>query len=422
MRGTASPRFRIPHLDLAVVLCAIAPICFSTACRRSDALPPAAWPAVRFAEAPRANLTNACVDRFDPALDYFPDKATIGYAHFFRVSYFRHYKVIDFVPDVGSHETVRYVLVQCGAPVPRNLGGAHVVQVPIKRAVLAKLEFASTFVDLGAQDQLVGVASINGIAVPEILDRYHRGQVREVGSGTHSSIEMALALDPDVVFTFYSAFADSNTHPKLWDVGITGVPLADHFEPTPLGRSEWMKFVALFFNQERRAEELFSSITERYDRVRQRAATATTRTPAVLGWANSRQQWALNGGRNYVARMIEDAGGRYVWQSPSMRSIDLIDFERIYDLAGPAEIWIGNQIGHKTLGSLVAWDPRLRHFGPVERRAVYNNDRGRLPSGAFPYASESLARPDAVLADLMAMLHPELLPDHGLHYYYELAE
>lgn len=394
----------------------------SIACRRADALLPAAWPAIHLAEAPRANLTRACVDRFDPAIDYFPEKATIDHAQFFRVSYFRHYKIIDFVPDVGSHETVRYVLVQCGAPVPSRIAGAHVVQVPIKRAVLAKLEFASTFVDLAAQDQLVGVASINGIAVPEILERYRRGQVKEVGSGTHSSIEMALALDPDVVFTFYSAFADSNTHPKLWDVGITGVPLADHFEPTALGRSEWMKFVALFFNQERRAEEVFAAIAARYERMRQLAAATTSRPPAVLGWMNSHQQWALNGGRNFLARMIEDAGGRYVWQSPSMRSIDLIDFERIYDLAGPAEIWIGNQIGHKTLGALVVSEPRLRHFGPVERRAVYNNDRGRLGSGAFPYASESLARPDAVLADMIAMLHPELLPHHQLHYYYELPE
>ena len=135
-------------------------------------------------------------------------------------------------------------------------------------------------VAVALQDQLVGVASINGIAVPEILDRYHRGHVREVGSGTHSSIELALALDPDVVFTFYSAFADSNTHPKLWDVGITGVPLADHFEPTPLGRSEWMKFVALFFNQERRAEEVFSAIAERYDRMRQRAAARDDQGPS----------------------------------------------------------------------------------------------------------------------------------------------
>jgi iron complex transport system substrate-binding protein len=256
--------------------------------------------------------------------------------------------------------------------------------------------------------------------VPEILARYRQGHVKEVGSGIHSGIEMALAVDPDVVFTFYSAFADSNTHPKLWDVGITGVPVADHFEPTPLGRSEWMKFVALFFNQERRAEEEFGTIAARYASTRALAASAATRPPVVLGWAESRHLWALNGGQNFMARMIEDAGGRYIWNSDSMRSLDLTDFERIYHLAGPAETWLGNQLGHRTLAALVGRDPRLHHFGPVERRGVYNNDLGRLPSGAFRLANESLGRPDAVLADLIHVLHPEILPDHRLAYYYPL--
>jgi iron complex transport system substrate-binding protein len=401
-------------------VCAVALLLCGTGCRQSDALPPAAWPAARVDSPPERNFTQSCVDGFEPAIDYFPDKVTVGHARSFRVSYFQHYKIIDFVPDIGSAETARYVLVQCGTPVPAGFSGAHIVQVPVKRFVLAKLEFASAVEQLGVTGQLVGVSSINPISVPAILDRYRDGLVKEVGSGTHSSIELALAVDPDIVFTFYSAFADANTHPKLWDVGITGVPLADHFEPTPLGRSEWTKFVALFFNQERRAGEEFAAIEARYERMRALAAAAATRPPVVLGWAESRHLWALNGGRNYVARMIEDAGGRYVWNSASMRSIDLIDFERIYDLGGPAEAWMGNQIGHRTLSSLVGHDPRLRHFGPVERQAVYNNDRGRLPSGAFPLANESLARPDAVLADMIHLLHPELLPDHRLAYYYEL--
>jgi iron complex transport system substrate-binding protein len=399
---------------------AIALLLCGAACRRSDALPPAAWPVVAVTASLAGNLADRCVEGFDASVDYFPDKVTVGHAASFRVSYFAHYKVIDFVPSIGSEETARYVLVQCGTPAPSGYPGAHIVQVPVKRFVLAKPEFASTTVQLGIREQLVGVSSINDIAVPEILDRYRQGLVKEVGSGTHSGIEMALAVDPDIVFTFYSAFADSNTHPKLWDVGITGVPLADHFEPTPLGRSEWMKFVALFFNQERRAEKEFSGIAARYEQMRALAATATTRTPTVLGWPESRHLWALNGGRNYVARMIEDAGGRYVWESTSMRSIDLTDFERIYDLAGPAEVWVGNQIGHRTLSSLVGKDPRLRHFGPVERQGVYDNDRGRLPSGAFPLLTESLGRPDAALADMIFMLHPELTPTHQLTYYHEL--
>jgi iron complex transport system substrate-binding protein len=388
-------------------------------CRQTDALPPAAWP-MAIVGTPRANLTRTCVDDHAAGVDYFPDKVTVGHARSFRVSYHGSYKVIEFVPDIGSQETVRYVLVQCGAPVPDDVGRAHVVQVPVRRFVLAKPEFASLVTQFEILDELVGVSSIVPIADPQILNRHRRGDVHEVGSGTHSSIELALAVRPDVVFTFYSAFADSNTHPKLWDVGILGVPLADHFESTPLGRSEWMKFVALFFNRERQAELEFAAIESRYQQLSAAAARVARRPAVLLGWPNTRQQWALNGGRNYVAQMIADAGGKYVWDSPSMRSLDLTDYERIFDLGGRSDGWFGNHLGHRRLSTLVGSYPQLRLFGPLARAEVFNNERGRLPSGATPMATESLARPDAVLADLIHILHPELMRGHALRYYYEL--
>jgi iron complex transport system substrate-binding protein len=392
----------------------------SAACHTADALPSAPWPAVSVALPLERNLTDRCVSSFDQRVDYFPDKAAIAHAVSFRVSYHGSYKVVDFTPQIGSQEVLRYVLVQCGTPVPQNLGDAKVVRVPVRRFASTKLEFSYSIVRLGIVDQLVGVNTMNPVMVPEIIERYRRGAIKEVGTGTHSAIELAMAANPEVVFTFYSAFADSNLHAKLWEAGVTGVPLADHFETTPLGRSEWVKFMALFFNQEQRAQEEFDAVAARYDRLRALASRARTRPGVVAGWPESRTRWALNGGQNFFARLIEDAGGRYVWTSDSMRSLDLADFEQVYDLSGSADYWIGNLLGSRTLGPLVQRDPRLRLFGPVARRGVYNNDKGRLPSGAFPLANEGLGRPDVHLADLIRILHPDLLPDYELTYHYEL--
>lgn len=396
---------------VALALCA--------GCRSTDALSPAAWPVIDVG-APMRNVTRGCVADYSPGVDYFPEKVSVQEAQSFRVTYHGHYKVIDFTPDVGSQEVVRYVLVQCGTPVPPGAAREHVITVPVARLVLAKPEFSSLVSSLRLEERLVGINNIAAIADPGIISRYQQGLVAEVGSGTHSAVELALAVDPDVVFTFYSAFADANMHPKLWDVGISGVPLADHFEPTPLGRSEWMKFFAMFFNEEQRAEEAFTGITDRYRALAARAAQVSHRPAVLLGWPSTRQQWALNGGRNYMARMVEDAGGTYVWTSDSSRSLDLAHFEQVFDLAAGAEVWLGNQLGQRSLGALTADDPRLGLFGPVERRRVFDNDLGRLPSGAFPLANESLGRPDVVLADLVRILHPDLLPDHELTYHHEL--
>src|SRR5206468_3707678 len=40
-----------------------------------------------------ANITTGCVDRFDPAADYFPDKITVDSAQGFAVLYHASYKV-----------------------------------------------------------------------------------------------------------------------------------------------------------------------------------------------------------------------------------------------------------------------------------------------------------------------------------------
>jgi iron complex transport system substrate-binding protein len=181
-----------------------------------------------------------------------------------------------------------------------------------------------------------------------------------------------------------------------------------------------MKFVAMFFNREREVEAEFAAIEGRYRQLAQVTARVERRPAVLLGWPTSRQEWALNGGRNFVARMIADAGGDYVWDSPSMRSLDLTSFERIFELGGETDQWLSNQLGYRSLSTLVNRYPYLRHFGPVARYAAYNNEKGRLPSGATPMTTESVGRPDAVLADLIHLLHPELLPDHALRYYYRL--
>src|SRR5437763_14838373 len=83
---------------------------------------------------PAANVTAGCVDRFDPAADYFPDKLAIEDAVNFSVEYRRSYKVVTIkgASAGGSHE--RYVLAQCGTPAPDptgDLAGAQLVTVPL---------------------------------------------------------------------------------------------------------------------------------------------------------------------------------------------------------------------------------------------------------------------------------------------------
>ena len=82
-----------------------------------------------------ANLTRQCVERFDPSIDYFPDKVALEDATNFTVEYRRSYKVITLNEAFAGGPPERYVLVQCGAAVPAltgDLAGAQIIIVPIR--------------------------------------------------------------------------------------------------------------------------------------------------------------------------------------------------------------------------------------------------------------------------------------------------
>jgi len=141
-------------------------------------------------------------------------------------------------------------------------------------------------------------------------------------------------------------------------------------EPTPLGRSEWMKFTALFFNQERKAEELFAEASGRYLALKRLTENLTEKPEVLSGWGSGRGIWSLYGGRNYFARLIEDAGGRYIWKGNFSGSLEQADYERVFDESGSSPVWLGNMLAARDRQALITMDPRMQFLGPVFRHSM----------------------------------------------------
>jgi iron complex transport system substrate-binding protein len=59
-------------------------------------------------------------------------------------------------------------------------------------------------------------------------------------------------------------------------------------------------------------------------------------------------------------------------------------------------------------------------FRAYQIGAMYNNNARLNEYGGNDYWEGGLANPDVVLADLIKIFHPELLPDHELVYYRKL--
>jgi iron complex transport system substrate-binding protein len=65
----------------------------------------------------------------------------------------------------------------------------------------------------------------------------------------------------------------------------------------------------------------------------------------------------------------------------------------------------------------LAADERYANFAALQQGRVYNNNACQNAHGGNDYWETGVANPHLVLADLIKIFHPELVPDHELMWY-----
>jgi iron complex transport system substrate-binding protein len=387
-------------------------------CSRVHPPPPAHWSAIALPGAPASNLIEGCVAHYAADVDYFPDKVTFTRSTQLRVEYARHYKLVQFDPGVKTGETQTIALVQCGTPRPSDLPPhTVVVDVPIRRLATVNETIYGALADLDIVDTLVGVPNPEGVTVPAVKARLASGAVVALYGYAHSSIEAILALAPDVYLSFYSPYPEFHVHPTLRRIGINALPHAEHLESHPLGRAEWIKFLALLTNREARADEVFNRIEREYEGLRARVPADLARRPVLAGAASARNIWDLFGGDNFRAALIHDAGGEFVLRGfRSASGHMLLPFERVYASGHDAPVWLGGIQGIASVDRLRGEHVMYPFLRSVRERNVHGWDRGYLGYWAYPAVDQSMTRPQWMLEDAIRILHPSLLPPGDLHF------
>jgi iron complex transport system substrate-binding protein len=366
--------------------------------------------------APTANLTDGCVETYTEGVDYFPQKAEITHSNGFTIEYFDNYKVVTVKsPYPGAEAEATYLLVQCGTPIPEGYEDAVTLELPINSFVAMSTTYLPHLPTLDAVDKLVGLDSLAFASTEEVRQRIDAGQVAEVGFGAEVNVEQVIDLNPDMVMTYSSGSADFDAQPKLEEAGVTVVVNSDYLDGSPLGQAEWAKFLAAFFNQEEAATTWFDGVTAEYDTLRELATTAET-SPTVLLNTPYEGTWYMAGGQSYVAQLLADASANYLWADDPSDTTLYLDFETVFDKAQAADYWLN--LGFvSSLADLAATDERFGDFAAFQNGRVYNNDGRVNASGGNDYYEGGAANPHLVLADLIKIFHPELLPDHEFVYY-----
>lgn len=343
-------------------------------------------------------------------------ETTVEYAEGFTIEYVEGFKVIEVLtPWQGAEDPIRYVLAPCGADIPGDYADATVINVPIQSVVSMSTTYLPALIELDLIESVIGVDEFDYVYAPAIRERIDAGDLIEIGGGSTVNVEQALDLAPDLILTYGLGFPDYDAHPVLIEAGLSVALNGDYMETSPLGRAEWIKFIAAFFNKEAEADAIFNEIAANYEELAALAADAEAQ-PTVMVNAMYADTWYVSGGGSYLARLIEDAGGDFLWADDEGTGALPLAFEDVLDRAQDADVWLNPNFWF-SLEEGLAEDERYAEFAAFENGGVYNNNARVGELGANDYTEGGALHADRVLADLIAILHPELVPDHDLFYF-----
>ena len=312
-------------------------------------------------------------------------------------------------PQESSHTHYQYALVPRGSTVqtPKDL---PVVALPVRSAICMTSLQLSNFIKLGAMDRVVGITSTRFLFNKDMQRQVDEGLTRRIGIEGNFDNEVIMSINPDLMLI--SPFKRGG-YDAVKDIGIPLVPHLGYKEMTPLGQAEWIKFVGLLLGMEDVANREFDRIEQRYNSLKGMVGEVKRR-PVVFSGELRGGVWYAVGGKSFLAQLFHDAGADYFLKDDPRSGGVTLDFETVYNQAESADYWrIANSFaGEYCYEALKAQDERYADFKAFkEKHVVYCNMREK------PFYESMPAEPEVVLADMIRVFHPEILPDHGPGYY-----
>ncbi len=278
------------------------------------------------------------------------------------------------------------------------------VKIPVKRVVVFSPTYVAYLKAINCTSSIVGVVSVKKWYFDEIKRGIESGKIVEIGKARSPDYEKILALNPDVVFV-NAKFAGEDVVKKLKALKIPYVACDAWLEENPLGRLEWVKFFAAFFDKLDDAKNYFNSVEKRILEV-QNIVKGERKVNVVYALVLKGRVF-VPGGNSYHAKLIEMAGGNYVFKDLNTTGYVEINEEELINRTANADVYIAIYMGTpiKSKEDLIREVPGLAKTKPFKEDRVY---------AMQPWIWQHIDRMDEIIEDLAAILHPGKFPGHKL--------
>ena len=301
----------------------------------------------------------------------------------------------------------------------REWKGVKALPVPLSRAVVLSSAQIGYMSRLGVTDRIVGVGDAKFVVDSAVSSRTSPlsplpsslEPVTELGNGSALDYEKLLALKPSLVMTFATGGSEDD-YARLEALGIPVMLTSEWQEDSPLAKAEWIKLYGKLFCGtasdsacELPADTLFEQSRKSYEALRDSLLAGSSPKPRVLAGMVYGGVWYAPGGKSYTAKLIRDAGGRYLWESDTTREMKL-SLEQVLALSDSADVWI-NPGAFASVDEILAAEPRVKNIRAFREGRICQNDARKSPGGGNDFYEGAVARPAELLENVTECLYFE---------------
>ncbi len=293
----------------------------------------------------------------------------LQYADQFTVDYYTGGYALIHIVDGND-----YLVVPENKPVPDGLADTTVVLTqPLDHIYLV----ATSAMDLFCA--LDGIGSIRlsgtderGWYIDEAKAAMQNGAMLYAGKYSAPDYELIYAEQCDLAVESTMIYHSPEVKEQLERLGVPVLVERSSYESSPLGRMEWLKLYGVLLNREEAAEAIYQQALDSLRPVIEQENTGKT---VAFFYINSNGSANVRKSNDYVAKMIEMAGGTYIFSdlgNDNALSTMNMQMEMFYTGAKDADVIIYNSTIDGELHSideLLAKSPLLADF-----KAVRNGD------------------------------------------------
>lgn len=289
---------------------------------------------------------------------------------------------VDYCADGCSLVTIgedRFIVVPEGNDVPQNTEGATVIRQPLSNIYVAASSAMDLFDAAGGLGKVTMTStSADSWSLPNIRSAVSSGEIEFIGKYSSPDYETLVSQNCGLAVESTMIYHSPKVKEQIQELGIPVIVERSSYETHPLGRMEWIKLYGLLLGDPDPAKERFDEKIKAFEELPDIDIPENERKTAAFFYITSNGYASIRKPGDHVSKMIELAGGRYIFTADDLNVDDNalstmnIQIETFCDTARDADILIYNSTID---GELETIDQLVEKCGVLaDFKAVKNGD------------------------------------------------